>query len=107
MSATATSFPLGSVDALPVGEGRVFEVGGRQIAVFRCRSGALHATDAACPHRGGPLADGLVGDGSVVCPLHGFVFDLCTGDVKDRECARLTTYPVRVLATGHVEVDLA
>ena len=53
---------------------------GRDVAVFRCRSGEVYATEAECPHRGGPLADGLVGSHSVICPLHGFVFDLRTGE---------------------------
>ena len=61
-------------------------VDGRDIAVFRCRSGEVYATEAECPHRGGPLADGLVGGHSVICPLHGFVFDLRTGEAAGQEC---------------------
>ena len=54
-----TSHRLGPVEAIPVGEGRAFVVGGEQIAVFRLRAGAsLRATQALCPHTGGPLDDG-------------------------------------------------
>ena len=53
---------LGSVDDIPYGEGRAYAVEGRQIAVFRLRDGSLRAVDAVCPHRGGPLADGLTDD---------------------------------------------
>jgi nitrite reductase (NADH) small subunit len=106
MSATATTFGLGSIDDLPLGEGRVFRVDGRNVAVFRCRSGEVHATEATCPHRGGPLADGLVGDHSVICPLHGFVFDLRTGRAQGRECDRLVTHRVAVSPGGWLTLDL-
>ena len=48
---------VGMVDDVPVGEGRTFVVAGEQVAVFRLRDGSLHATQAACPHAGGPLAE--------------------------------------------------
>ena len=64
---------------IPVGEGRTFAVGDEQIAVFRLRDGWVHAVDAVCPHKGGPLADGLADDRVVVCPLHSHTFDMCTG----------------------------
>jgi len=59
--------------------GLVRRVGGEQVAVFRLRDGSLRAVDAVCPHKGGPLADGLADDRVVVCPLHGYTFDMCTG----------------------------
>ena len=54
---------LGPVDQIPIGEGRAFGVDGEQVAVFRLRSGAVHAVSAVCPHKGGPIADGQI-DGS-------------------------------------------
>jgi nitrite reductase (NADH) small subunit len=74
-----TDVVLGSVDEIPVGEARTFAIDGEQIAVFRLRDGSLRAIDAVCPHKGGPLADGLADGRVVVCPLHGHTFDLCTG----------------------------
>jgi nitrite reductase (NADH) small subunit len=74
-----TDVVVGNVDEIPVGEGRTFAVDGLQIAVFRLRDGSLRAVDAVCPHKGGPLADGLSDDRVVVCPLHGYTFDMCTG----------------------------
>jgi nitrite reductase (NADH) small subunit len=67
-----------AVDDVPLGEGRAVTVGGRRIALFRTRNG-WYALDAACPHKGGPLADGIVADRSVICPLHERRFDLADG----------------------------
>jgi nitrite reductase (NADH) small subunit len=96
---------LGRLADLPVGEGRAYAVGGEQVAVFRLRDGHLRATQASCPHRGGPLADGLIDDRVVVCPLHARVFDLDTGCSADDE-APLSTYPVRVDDDGVVTLTL-
>lgn len=88
------------IEELPVGEGRAFAVDGEQVAVFRLRSGTLHATQATCPHLGGPLADGQVDAAVLVCPLHGWVWDLDSGGVAgrgdDAGLPRLRTYPVRL-----------
>lgn len=106
MSAAASLFTLGPADAVPVGEGRVFSIDGRDIVVFRSRNGAVYAANASCPHRGGPLADGLLGDHSVICPLHGFLFDLRTGEAPGRECERLVTYRVEVSGSGDLLLEL-
>ncbi|MDP2713038.1 MAG: nitrite reductase small subunit NirD [Solirubrobacteraceae bacterium] len=66
------------VDDVPLGEGRAITLDGRRIAVFRA-AGGWFALDAICPHRGGPLADGIVCDSAVICPLHERRFDLATG----------------------------
>ena len=47
--------------------------------MYRLRDGSLRALGAVCPHRGGPLADGLMDGRVVVCPLHGHTYDLSTG----------------------------
>jgi nitrite reductase (NADH) small subunit len=74
-----TDMEVGPVEAIPPGEGRTYAVAGEQVAVFRLRDGSLRAIDAVCPHRGGPLADGLIDEQVVVCPLHGHTFDTSTG----------------------------
>ncbi|HEY8039721.1 MAG TPA: Rieske 2Fe-2S domain-containing protein [Polyangiaceae bacterium] len=104
---TQRTYDLGALDRVPLGEGRAFETGGRAIAVYRTRAGGLYATEARCPHKGGPLADGMTGGATVVCPLHGFAFDLTTGRPLATECAHLRTFPVRVDDAGRllVEVD--
>ena len=100
-----TDVDIGSVDDIPVGEGRTFAVGGEQIAVFRLRNGALRALDAVCPHLGGPLADGLADDTVVVCPLHGHTFDLSTGCEAGGHELSVRSYPVEVV-DGTVRVSL-
>ena len=70
---------VGSVDDIPELEGRSVLVDGRRVAVFRLPDGWA-AIDAACPHLGGPLGDGLVAERCVTCPLHGRRFDLVTGE---------------------------
>jgi nitrite reductase (NADH) small subunit len=66
------------VDDVPLGEGRAITLDGRRIAIFRSAAG-WYALDAVCPHMGGPLADGIVCDRAVICPLHDRRFDLQTG----------------------------
>ena len=104
---------LGPVSQIPKGEGRTFLVpaggpGGAApvaVAVFHLRNGGVYATQAACPHRGGPLADGLLGGTTVICPLHSRKFDLSTGAGLSDSCG-IATFPVRVTATGLIMVDV-
>ena len=87
-------YVVGRVEDVPPGEGRAFVAGGAQVAVFRLRDGSLHATQAACPHSGGPLADGQTDATALVCPLHLYGFrwsdGSCTGDAPP-----VRLYPVR------------
>ncbi|OBA70687.1 (2Fe-2S)-binding protein [Mycobacterium sp. 1554424.7] len=95
---------LGPIDDVPVGEGRTYAIGDRQIAVFRLRDGSLRALDAVCPHRGGPLADGLTDGRVVVCPLHGFTYDLETGCEIANGGAEVTSYPVQDSGVGTIQL---
>lgn len=102
-----TVYNLGPCAAIPLGEGRTFRVGGTLVAVFRTRGGQVFATQAACPHRGGPLADGIVGAETVICPLHGYRFDLATGQPLGNGCPALKTYPITLSAQGDLLLSLA
>lgn len=98
---TATAeIDLGPLDSVPIGEGRTVIVDGRSIAIFRPRSGHVYATQADCPHLGGPLVDGILTGDSVVCPLHEMKFDLQTGEPSRDLCDRLKTYKLRVTPEG-------
>jgi nitrite reductase (NADH) small subunit len=68
-------------DDIPLREGREVVIGNRSIAVFNLGARFL-AVDNRCPHRGGPLADGIVTGDNVVCPLHGWKIDLQNGNVQ-------------------------
>jgi nitrite reductase (NADH) small subunit len=84
-------------------EGRLVVAGDRRVAVFLTSRGP-RAIDAACPHAGGPLQEGIVSGTRVTCPLHLRVVNLDTGQVDD--CAeRVRCYPARV-AGGEVVLDL-
>ncbi|HKQ77801.1 MAG TPA: Rieske 2Fe-2S domain-containing protein [Blastocatellia bacterium] len=87
---------LGPVDRIPPGEGREYELGEELIAVFRTRDGEVFGAQARCPHRNGHLADGIIGGGLVVCPLHSFRFELATGNPAGNECPALRTYRVTI-----------
>jgi NAD(P)H-dependent nitrite reductase small subunit len=69
---------VASAEEIPEGEGKVVDVPGRQLAVFR-QQGQYYALDNACPHRGGPLGDGALQGTQVICPWHGWQFDCTTG----------------------------
>jgi nitrite reductase (NADH) small subunit len=94
---------IGHVSQIPVGEGRNFEVGGEHVAVFRAWDGAVFATQAECPHRRGPLADGLTGDGVVICPLHDRTYRLSDGRGVNTECS-IAVFPARVAEDGTILV---
>jgi nitrite reductase (NADH) small subunit len=101
-------YDLGSIDRIPPGEGQTFLVAGREIAVFRARgTDEVHATQARCPHKAGLLADGIVGDGKVICPMHSYKFDLATGTPLGNPCQSLKTYHTEVSAERHVFLWLA
>lgn len=95
---------LGSAAQIPLGEGRRFEIGGVGIAVFRSRQGQVYAAQAECPHRAGPLADGLLGGEALICPLHNFRFNLSTGEPLGNDCPALRIYPISVNEAGEILV---
>ena len=86
---------IASLHEIPPGEGRTFAVDGEMIAVFRLRDGSVRATQAVCPHRGGPLADGQIDLKQVLCPLHLNAWDLRTGCSLSGQ-PDLADYPVRI-----------
>ncbi len=93
---------LTTIGQIPKGEGRTFEVAGQRVAVFHTHHGEIFAVQAYCPHRYGPLADGLLGGASVVCPLHDWTFDLRTGCGLSHDRVPIETYPVRVSDHGRI-----
>ena len=105
LTAAAVKANLGSVERIPPGQGRAFRVLGLTIAVFRNREGTIFATQASCPHKGGPLADGLLGQRTLICPLHACGFDVCSGEPAGHSYGSLKTYPVTI-SHGQIFVTL-
>jgi nitrite reductase (NADH) small subunit len=87
-----------SLENFPAREGRAVQIGDCEIAIFNLGDRLL-ATSNRCPHKGGPLCDGMVSGASVVCPLHAWKVNLANGSVErpaveSERC--IETYPVRV-----------
>jgi nitrite reductase (NADH) small subunit len=76
-------FSITQADNIPLREGRSVQVAGHEIALFNLGDRFL-AVENSCPHRGGPLSDGIVSGRTVVCPLHGWKIDLESGQVTNR-----------------------
>ena len=74
---------VAGTDAIPLREGRAVQIAGHEIAVFNLGDRFL-AVENKCPHRGGPLADGIISGGNVVCPLHAWKIDLSCGEVLNQ-----------------------
>jgi len=88
--------PLCPVEEIPLGLARTFRIGDEVIAVFRNRSGRVFAVAKRCPHKGGPLADGMLVGDQVVCPLHAFRYHGDNGACDRANVCALRTYPVEV-----------
>lgn len=94
---------IGALEAVPLRGARMIKTRMGCVAVFRTDAEEVFATSNTCPHKGGPLAEGIVHGQSVTCPLHNWVFDLNTGQAK-AEDGRIATYPVRVHG-GRILID--
>ena len=86
-----------AVENVPPREGRAVSIAGREIAIFNLGNRYV-ATDNLCPHKGGPLADGIVAGDTVVCPLHAWKINLLSGGVERPGGATVCvqTYPTRI-----------
>jgi nitrite reductase (NADH) small subunit len=104
LAATAMTYAC-DVEDVPLGEGRALTLDGRRIALFRSFEGWF-ALDDACPHAGGPLADGIVCDHAVICPLHERRFALATGDALTSDDEAAAAHEVEVRG-GRVFVAVA
>ena len=87
-----------AVENIPAREGRAVQIDGREIAIFNLGDRLL-ATSNRCPHKSGPLCDGIITGASVVCPLHAWKVNLSDGCVERPSSEKercIETYPVRV-----------
>jgi len=88
---------VGELAQIPRRGARVVETEFGDIAVFRTRDDAVFALDDRCPHKGGPLSQGLVHGHAVTCPLHDTVVCLSSGRVLDGAAGRVRLHAVRVV----------
>jgi nitrite reductase/ring-hydroxylating ferredoxin subunit len=86
------------VSDIAVGGGREFAVGGVIITVWNV-DGLFYATDARCPHEDAPLCMGDVQDGVVMCPMHGWQFNVTTGAGVKPPHVHLRSFPVTVVGS--------
>jgi nitrite reductase (NADH) small subunit len=103
MSVSANANPewldLGPVEQIPLRGARSVPVhGGEEIAVFRTGDGRIYALVNRCPHKGGPLSQGIVHGDKVACPLHDWKISLVTGEAAAPDEGCVPTIPVRVIA---------
>ena len=85
---------------------RVIETDTMKIAVFRTASDEVFALKDACPHKQGPLSQGIVHGGSVTCPLHNWKIDLASGEALGPDEGCTNVFPVKV-ENGRVLIELA
>jgi len=106
---TMTWTNVGLVADIPQRGARVVTVGAMAIAVFRTGEDKILAVEDRCPHRGGPLSQGIVYGESVACPLHGWVIELNSGNARAPDVGCVRKFDVRVennmvyLDTGAME----
>src|SRR2546430_16417744 len=79
-SRTMATVKVAEVSDVPVGTGKVVQVGGKTLALFNL-GGTFHALDNRCTHMGGPLGEGAVEANRVTCPWHGSIFNITTCEV--------------------------
>jgi nitrite reductase (NADH) small subunit len=97
---------IAALDDIPRQGARVVKTQGGCIAVFRTADDQVFAIDDRCPHKGGPLSEGIVHGTAVTCPLHAMVFDLATGQSQGVDEGAVRTFAVRV-EDGRVLLDAA
>ncbi|MEP2641836.1 nitrite reductase small subunit NirD [Roseobacter sp.] len=94
---------VGHIDDIPLRGARVVKTPVGCVGLFRTAEAQVFAASNTCPHKAGPLSEGIVHGTRVTCPLHNWVFDLNTGEAQGED-ARLDTYPVR-LEAGRILLD--
>lgn len=87
-------FKVARKSQIPEGSGLAVEAGGREIGLFIVE-GKVYAIDPVCPHAGGPLTEGGLNGGNVMCPWHGWEFSVKTGACDFNETICVKTFRVR------------
>ncbi len=97
---------IAPIDAVPVRGARVPKTPLGGVAIFRTGEAEVFAASDRCPHKGGPLSNGIQHEQAVTCPLHNWVIDLNTGEAQGADEGKVRTYPIRV-DNGRILLTLA
>lgn len=89
----AEKVKVATLSELEEDRGTIVEVNGKCLALFQIE-GKVYAIDNACPHAEGPLGEGELEENCVICPWHGWQFDVTTGLSEDDSNLKVGTYPV-------------
>ena len=95
---------IGKLDDIPVRGARMVRTARGCIAVFRTAEDEAYALNDRCPHRGGPLSQGIVHGRAVTCPLHNWVVDLSSGEAQGADTGSVKTVPLKIEA-GRLLLD--
>ncbi len=87
---------VGALDDIPLRGSRLVKTHVGCVALFRTAEDEVFAASDRCPHKGGPLSEGIVHGRAVTCPLHNWVFSLETGEAQGADEGSIPTYPLRV-----------
>ena len=87
-----------------INQAREFVLGGKEICVANI-NGTCSAMDNICLHQGGPLGQGMIEEGKVVCPWHAWAYDPKTGQAAHSSAAKVAVYPLKI-ENGDVLIEL-
>ncbi|MEA3537265.1 nitrite reductase small subunit NirD [Rhizobium sp. CC-YZS058] len=102
---TTTWIAIGHLDDIPLRGARCIRTPAGRIAVFRTAADEVFAIEDRCPHKGGPLSQGIVHGKAVTCPLHNVVISLEDGKALGADEGEVKTIPLRNL-NGHLSIAL-
>ena len=91
-----TWIDVGALTDIPVRGARLVKTEGGCLAVFRTAEDKAYAINDRCPHKGGPLSQGIVHGNTVTCPLHNWVINLETGAAQGADKGQVKTIPLQV-----------
>ncbi|ABA03986.1 assimilatory nitrite reductase (NAD(P)H) small subunit [Nitrobacter winogradskyi Nb-255] len=87
---------IGGTEDIPLRGARCVATPLGRIAVFRTVENRFFAIEDRCPHKGGPLSQGIVHGAQVTCPLHGWVISLETGKAQGADEGSVRTFALKV-----------
>ncbi|MDQ6953858.1 MAG: nitrite reductase small subunit NirD [Mariprofundaceae bacterium] len=103
--ATENWIEICSLDEIPPSQARTVNIGNASIAVFRLSDDRIKALENRCPHKNGPLAEGIISGDDVLCPLHNWRIHLEDGQVAAPDQGCVKTYSTKI-EHGIVFLDL-